>query len=86
MKIMLDQNIFVSFAGNDFVSLLTQYKPYAMQIDLTLWNGSYYYAYYSSFSLSSDTLNYKISITGYLGTAGDSLGTGSMPSEVSNGY
>lgn len=72
--------------GNNFISLLTRYKPYAMQVDLTLWNGSYFYAYYSSFKLANATRKYAISVSGYKGTAGDSIGTGSIPGEVSNGY
>ena len=72
--------------GNEYVASITNQGRYQMQVDLFLWNTSYLYAFYSSFFITNETLKYTLNVTGYHGTAGDSIGNGSMPGEVSNGY
>jgi ficolin len=58
--------------GNDNLNLLTQGSPKEMMVKL--WqNGTYYYALYNYFSVSDEANKYKLSVTGYSGTAGDNL-------------
>ncbi len=58
--------------GNDNINLLTRESNKEMMVQL--WrNGSYYYALYSNFSVLDEANKYKLSVSGYSGTAGDNL-------------
>ena len=65
------------------INCLTGAKPVAqLRVDLSDFEGRHKYAYYSHFSVGNPSTNYKLSVGGYSGTAGDSLTTGS---EIHNG-
>ena len=58
------------------ISCLTGAKPVAqLRVDLADFEGRHKYAHYSYFSVGNPSTNYKLSVGGYSGTAGDSLTT-----------
>ncbi|XP_035679499.1 uncharacterized protein LOC118417855 [Branchiostoma floridae] len=59
--------------GNENIYILTNQKNYALRVDLVDWSGDSRYAEYSSFRLSSEADQYRPQISGYSGTAGDSM-------------
>ena len=60
------------------ISCLTGAKPVAqLRVDLADFEGRHKYAYYRYFSVGNPSTNYKLSVGGYSGTAGDSLDFGS---------
>ena len=60
------------------ISCLTGAKPVAqLRVDLADFEGSHKYAHYNHFSVGNLNTNYKLSVGGYSGTAGDSLTIGS---------
>jgi len=61
------------------ISCLTGAKPVAqLRVDLADFEDNHKYVHYSYFSVGNPSTNYKLSIRGYSGTAGDSLATGSV--------
>ncbi|XP_035685324.1 angiopoietin-4-like [Branchiostoma floridae] len=48
-------------------------KGYTLRVDLADWDGSTAYAEYSSFSVASAADKYRLSVSGYSGTAGDGI-------------
>jgi len=62
--------------GNDLLHQLTASGRYKLRFDLQATNGSWYYAEYSSFVVSSEASNYRMQVTGYSGNAGDTGGDG----------
>jgi len=60
--------------GNDLLHQLTTSRRYRLRFDLQARdNGSWYYAEYSSFVVSSESLRYTITVSGYSGNAGDAF-------------
>lgn len=59
--------------GNDYLHELTSQKNYNLRVDLEDFDGDTRYAVYEHFKVASESENYKLSIGGYSGTAGDSL-------------
>ncbi|XP_035664240.1 uncharacterized protein LOC118407816 [Branchiostoma floridae] len=59
--------------GNDNIHLLTSQTDYTLRVDLMDWEGNSSYAVYSFFSVSGESDQYRLHISGYSGTAGDSL-------------
>ncbi|XP_035663827.1 uncharacterized protein LOC118407459 [Branchiostoma floridae] len=59
--------------GNENIHLLTNQKNYRLRIDLVDWNNESRYAEYSTFSVSGDSDGYRLHISGYSGTAGNSM-------------
>ncbi|CAH1271112.1 PKD1L3 [Branchiostoma lanceolatum] len=59
--------------GLDTLHRMTSQKGYSLRVDLTDWDGSTVYAEYSSFSVGSTADKYRLSISGYTGTAGDGI-------------
>ena len=56
------------------ISCLTGSKPVAqLRVDLADFEGRHKYARYSYFSVGNPNTDYKLSVGGYSGTAGDSL-------------
>ena len=56
------------------ISCLAGAKPVAqLRVDLADFEGNHKYAHYSYFSVGNPSTNYKLSVGGYSGTAGDSL-------------
>ncbi|XP_059141936.1 fibrinogen-like protein A [Physella acuta] len=60
------------YLGNENVYCLNSKYRLELRIDMT-YKGQDYFAYYSNFTLLSESQGYKISFSGYSGTAGDSL-------------
>ncbi|KAK3526820.1 hypothetical protein QTP70_034610 [Hemibagrus guttatus] len=58
--------------GNDFLHYLTTMTPMNMRVDLRSENDSVY-AHYSTFSVDTMKKHYMLRLSGYSGTAGDSL-------------
>ncbi|XP_078583781.1 uncharacterized protein LOC144866295 [Branchiostoma floridae x Branchiostoma japonicum] len=67
--------------GNENIHLLTNQKNYCLRIDLLDWNNESRYAEYSTFRVSGESDGYRLHISGYSGTAGDSM---SMTGAYSN--
>jgi len=60
--------------GNELLHQLTYYSGrYNLRFDLQERNGSWYYAEYSTFTVFSEALGYKIDVDRYSGNAGDAF-------------
>ncbi|KAK3601853.1 hypothetical protein CHS0354_041776 [Potamilus streckersoni] len=59
--------------GNDKLHQMTKEADYMLRIDLEKWDGSKWYALYNSFGVGSAEDGYKLNVSGYSGTAEDSL-------------
>ena len=56
--------------GNDLVHRLTSHKSYRLRVELEDWSGATAYAEYSVFSIESEENEYRLTVSGYSGTAG----------------
>nr|XP_015208082.1 PREDICTED: fibroleukin [Lepisosteus oculatus] len=59
--------------GNDKIHLLTKAKDMILRIELEDFEGVREYAKYEQFYVSNEYLRYRLSVSGYSGTAGDAL-------------
>ncbi|XP_061167445.1 fibrinogen C domain-containing protein 1-B-like [Saccostrea echinata] len=59
--------------GNDAIHALTKDKNQELRIDLQRHNGEQAYAVYNTFYIGDEHNKYTITVSGYNGTAGDSL-------------
>lgn len=59
--------------GNDKIHLLTKAKDMILRIELEDFGGIREYAKYEQFYVSNEYLQYRLSVSGYSGTAGDAL-------------
>ncbi|CAC5398740.1 Tenascin,Fibrinogen-like protein A,Ryncolin-2,Ryncolin-4,Tenascin-X,Fibrinogen C domain-containing protein 1-A,Ficolin-1-B,Ficolin-1-A,Ficolin-2,Ryncolin-1,Tenascin-R,Ficolin-3,Ryncolin-3,Ficolin-1,Fibrinogen C domain-containing protein 1-B,Fibrinogen C domain-containing protein 1 [Mytilus coruscus] len=59
--------------GNDKLYKLTSRGQYELRVNLEDFNGDKAYAKYSSFYIGDRSTNYRLTVNGYSGTAGDSL-------------
>ncbi|XP_062598058.1 ryncolin-1-like isoform X1 [Saccostrea cucullata] len=59
--------------GNDAIYDLTKNKDQELRVDLQRFNGDTAYALYSTFYIGDEGSKYKLTVSGYSGTAGDSL-------------
>ncbi|XP_078583776.1 angiopoietin-2-like [Branchiostoma floridae x Branchiostoma japonicum] len=59
--------------GNENIHLLTNQKNYSLRIDLIDWNDESAYAEYGTFRVSGESDGYRLHISGYSGTASDSM-------------
>eukprot|EP00058_Branchiostoma_floridae_P001310 XP_002586798.1 hypothetical protein BRAFLDRAFT_243239 [Branchiostoma floridae] len=59
--------------GNENIHILTSQKDYTLRVDMIDWEGETAYAEYSSFRVSNESDGYRLHISGYSGTAGDSM-------------
>ena len=67
----MEQTVFFIYAGNYYIHEITAQANYTLRIDLTAFNGSNKFAVYKAFAVASESANYKLSIGGYYGTAGE---------------
>ncbi|KAG7335896.1 hypothetical protein KOW79_000589 [Hemibagrus wyckioides] len=58
--------------GNDILHTLTSMEPMSLRVDLRLGNDTAY-AHYSNITVASEVNHYTIDVSGYSGTAGDSM-------------
>ena len=61
------------FLGLDKINRLTQTSGSQLRVQLGDWSGATAYAKYSSFGVGDSVSIYKLTVSGYSGTAGDSL-------------
>ncbi|VDI12789.1 Hypothetical predicted protein [Mytilus galloprovincialis] len=61
--------------GNDKLYKLTSRGQYELRVNLEDFNGDKAYAKYSNFFIGDKSTNYKLTVKGYSGTAGDCLKT-----------
>ncbi|CAC5397317.1 Fibrinogen-like protein A,Ryncolin-4,Angiopoietin-related protein 7,Ficolin-3,Ficolin-1-B,Techylectin-5A,Ficolin-2,Ryncolin-1,Tenascin-R,Fibrinogen-like protein 1,Angiopoietin-1,Tenascin-X,Fibrinogen C domain-containing protein 1-A,Tenascin-N,Ryncolin-3,Tenascin,Fibroleukin,Fibrinogen C domain-containing protein 1,Ryncolin-2,Techylectin-5B,Angiopoietin-related protein 2,Angiopoietin-2,Microfibril-associated glycoprotein 4,Ficolin-1-A,Ficolin-1,Fibrinogen C domain-containing protein 1-B,Angiopoietin-4 [Myti len=59
--------------GNQRIHTLTAQGKSELRVDISDFNGNTAYAKYSTFSVGDASTNYKITVTGFSGNAGDSL-------------
>ena len=59
--------------GNDQIHRLTQARPVTLRVDLADFEGGTAFASFSSFGVSDEQSKYRLTVSGYSGTAGDSL-------------
>ncbi|KAA0721076.1 Fibroleukin Fibrinogen-like protein 2 pT49 [Triplophysa tibetana] len=59
--------------GNDKIHLLTKSKDMVLRIELEDFDGTRGYAKYDQFYVSNEFLRYRLSVSGYSGTAGNAL-------------
>ncbi|XP_062606266.1 microfibril-associated glycoprotein 4-like isoform X2 [Saccostrea cucullata] len=59
--------------GNEAIHLLTKRKEHELRVDLQKFTGEKAFAKYSKFSVGSESQKFKLTVTGYSGTAGDSF-------------
>jgi len=59
--------------GLEKLHAATRDKPRELRIELEGFSGNTVYAHYTSFSIASESDKYALSVSGYSGTAGDSL-------------
>ncbi|CAG2196068.1 Ficolin-1-A,Ryncolin-1,Fibrinogen C domain-containing protein 1,Tenascin-N,Angiopoietin-related protein 7,Ficolin-3,Fibrinogen C domain-containing protein 1-B,Fibrinogen-like protein 1,Ficolin-1,Ficolin-1-B,Tenascin-R,Ryncolin-2,Techylectin-5B,Fibrinogen C domain-containing protein 1-A,Microfibril-associated glycoprotein 4,Fibrinogen-like protein A,Ryncolin-3,Tenascin-X,Ficolin-2,Tenascin,Angiopoietin-related protein 2,Techylectin-5A,Ryncolin-4 [Mytilus edulis] len=59
--------------GNQKIHSLTKQGNYELRVDISDFHGTKAYARYASFSVGDASTNYKLTVTGYSGNAGDSL-------------
>ena len=60
--------------GLDAIHKLTKYGDISLRVDMTTATGSKYYARYLKFNIGSESINYKLHVSGHSGTTGDQLG------------
>ncbi|XP_015257386.1 PREDICTED: tenascin-like isoform X1 [Cyprinodon variegatus] len=58
--------------GNELLHILTNMGPVSLRVDLRSGNDTAY-ARYTNFSVASEERNYTLTVSGYTGTAGDSM-------------
>ena len=56
--------------GNDLLHRLTSQKSFRLRIELEDWDGATAYAEYHHFSIESEEDKYRLTVSGYSGTAG----------------
>ncbi|XP_048760523.1 ficolin-2-like [Ostrea edulis] len=59
--------------GLELMHTLTTKKTYELRVDVQRFNGDQAYATYSTFSVASEVTKYRLNVSGYTGTAGDSM-------------
>ncbi|XP_078684952.1 uncharacterized protein LOC144918264 [Branchiostoma floridae x Branchiostoma belcheri] len=59
--------------GNENIHLLTSKKDYSLRIDLEDWSGNKRYAEYDTFRVAGESDAYRLTVSGYSGTAGNSV-------------
>ena len=59
--------------GNDKIHRLTTSRPSSLRVELEDWNRGRVYAKYGRFSIGDEHAQYRLEVSSYSGTAGDSL-------------
>ena len=65
------QSFTVSSIGNKLLHTVTQSEPHVVRFEITDWNGTTAYAEYSQFLVAGPEDKYRLTISGYSGTAGN---------------
>ncbi|XP_072167986.1 techylectin-5A-like [Diadema setosum] len=61
--------------GNEKIYHLTTQRDYELRVELGDFEGDEAFAIYKSFNIDSEIIKYRLHVSNYSGTAGDSLGT-----------
>lgn len=61
--------------GNENLYYLSHFKNYSIRFDMWDWEGNHVYALYDYFRVESEQMQYRLTIEGYSGTAGDAMST-----------
>ena len=64
-------NYFLSFEGLEHLNQIISQRPHEMRVDMVDWANVTKYAYYNHFTISPASDKYRLSISGYNGTAGN---------------
>ena len=59
--------------GNDKIHRLTASRPSSLRVELEDWNRGKAYAKYGRFNIGNEQAQYRLELSSYSGTAGDSL-------------
>ena len=59
--------------GNDKIHRLTASRPSSLRVEMEDWNGVRVYAKYGRFSIGDERAKYRLQVSSYSRTAGDSL-------------
>ncbi|XP_078698930.1 uncharacterized protein LOC144926219 isoform X1 [Branchiostoma floridae x Branchiostoma belcheri] len=59
--------------GNENIHLLTAQKNYRLRVDMMDWGNQKRYAEYDTFRVAGESDGYRLTISGYSGTAGDDM-------------
>nr|KAG5689853.1 hypothetical protein BaRGS_012203 [Batillaria attramentaria]KAG5689856.1 hypothetical protein BaRGS_012206 [Batillaria attramentaria] len=70
--------------GLENIYRLTSSQSHELRVDLEDWDGSTAYAEYSQFSISGPDDFYRLSVSGYTGTAGDSINVAASDQNQNN--
>lgn len=57
--------------GNKYINILTSNGKYELRVDLTATNNKMTYALYKTFTVGDENSQYRLTIGGYSGTAGE---------------
>ena len=60
--------------GNDKIHRLTAARPSSLRVELEDWSGNRKYAKYGKFKIGDEQAKYRLDVSSYSGTAGNSLG------------
>lgn len=60
------------YLGNQKIHTITKQGNYELRVDISDFDGSKAYARYVIFSVGDASTNYKLTVNGYIGTAGES--------------
>lgn len=61
----------VFLLGNEKIHSLTNQEKYELRVDISNFNGNKAFATYSTFSVGDASSNYKLTVFGYSGNAGE---------------
>ena len=70
MLLYLYVHIYVHISGNELLNRLTNYKKQELRIDLQNWENVTAYAKYQVFKVDSEANKYRLSVSGFSGSAG----------------
>ncbi|CAC5376391.1 Fibrinogen-like protein 1,Ryncolin-2,Tenascin-X,Angiopoietin-2,Ficolin-2,Ryncolin-1,Tenascin-R,Ryncolin-3,Ficolin-1,Fibroleukin,Angiopoietin-4 [Mytilus coruscus] len=59
--------------GNDNIFTIVNGKSYKLRIDIEDWSGEWRYAQYEIFKIADESEEYKLTLAGYSGNAGDAM-------------
>lgn len=63
----------IDLLGNDVIHQLTKNSPQKLRIHLQRFSGEKGYAEYSHFAVGNEDSKYKLTLSGYIGTAGEQI-------------
>ena len=59
------------YAGNRVLHEMTSTEPQELRVELQDFSGNTAYAQYSTFSVAPESNNFRLTVSGYSGTAGE---------------